>query len=123
MIFFNRLKNKNKGKQSRPIITTLASGLEIKRGKLDTEGEVIVNGYYEGCITAGMGVIIGVEGRVEGRVEARKIILMGEIKGEVECDEIEVMDGAKITGEITTGNFIIGNGGIFEGIIKKKSKQ
>jgi len=119
MIFFNRLKNKNKGKQSRPIITTLASGLEIKRGKLDTEGEVIVDGYYEGCITAGMGVIIGVEGRVEGRVEARKIILMGEIKGEVECDEIEVMDGAKITGEITTGNFIIGNGGIFEGIIKK----
>lgn len=122
MIFFNTLKDKNKGKQNPKVITTLALGLEIKKGKLDTEGEVVVDGSYEGAIRAGMGVIIGVEGRVEGRIEARKIILRGEIMGEVECDEIEVMDGAKITGEITTGNFIIGNGGIFEGIIKKKSK-
>lgn len=121
MIFFNTLKDKEKEKRS--MITTLAFGTEIKKGKLDTEGEVVVDGHYEGGITAGMGVIIGREGRVEGRVEAKKIILMGEIIGEAYCDEIEVMDGAKIIGEITTGNFIIGNGGIFEGIIKKKSKQ
>ncbi len=119
-MFFNILGREEKNEERRTVVTTLAEGIVIVNGNMEASGDVVVEGRYQGRLVTPMGITVGESGRIDGSVEAKKIILRGIIEGDVECDEIEVMDGARISGKITTGNFIIGNGGVFEGIIKKK---
>ena len=118
MVFFSRLN-----KKSIKIITevtTISRGTTIENGRLNLSSDLIIEGEYSGSIETTKKVIVGKSGIVRGCIVAEDILLDGIIEGEVDCSAIEVQDGAKISGKVVTGRFVIGDGGIFEGIIKNK---
>jgi len=114
-IFKRRKKREDTGED-----TMIAAGGVIKGGCMTLERNLLVDGYYEGSISTAGEVTVDKNGRIEGSVTSKRLVVSGVIEGEVDCDMIEVMDGGTIIGRITTVNFVIGNGGIFEGTIKKK---
>lgn len=118
MFFFSR-SNKKSTKITTEV-TTIARGTNIANGRLNLSSDLVIEGEYSGNIETTKKVIVGKSGIVRGSIVAEDIVLDGIIEGEVDCSAIEVQDGAKISGKIVTGRFIIGDGGIFEGIIKNK---
>lgn len=118
MGFFNRSNKKNTIVLTE--VTTIAVGTNIENGKLNLSSDLVIEGEYSGNIETTKRVIVGKSGIVRGSIVAEDILLDGIIEGEVDCNAIEVKDGARISGKIVTGRFIIGDGGLFEGIIKNK---
>ncbi len=116
---FGIFKRKKKREDS-PEDTRISAGGSIRGGELTLEGDLHIEGYYEGSISTTGEVLVGKNGRVEGSVTSKRITLSGIIEGEVDCDMLEVMDGGTMIGRITAGSFIIGDGGIFEGNIRKR---
>lgn len=114
-IFKRRKKRDDTGEDTR-----IAAGGVIRGGCMTLLRDLLVDGHYEGSISTAGEVTVGKNGRIEGSVTSKRVVVSGVIDGEVDCDMIEVMDGGTIIGKITTVNFVIGNGGIFEGTIKKK---
>jgi cytoskeletal protein CcmA (bactofilin family) len=54
--------------------------------------------------------------KIEASVEASELIVMGEIRGEVQATgRIEICSGGKIFGDVQTKTLIIREGAVFEG--------
>ena len=79
-----------------------------------------IDGYLKGNIQSTGGVTIGEKGRIEGTLTAEKLIVSGLIKGDIECSAVEILSGGRVEGNLFTANLIIEDGGIFEGISKRK---
>lgn len=63
-------------------------------------------------------LIIGKEAKVEGELHAAYVIIMGEVKGEVHAStRATLYDGAKLTGDMHTPRFQVGESAGFEGRI------
>ncbi len=103
--------------------TRISQGGSIRGGEMTVEGDLLVDGYYEGSISTTGKVVVGRSGRIEGSVTSKRIVIRGIVEGEVDCDIVEVMDEGAIIGKITTVNFVIGSGGIFEGTIQKREEK
>jgi cytoskeletal protein CcmA (bactofilin family) len=85
--------------------TTLISKSSEIEGDIKFSGELEVQGIVRGNIyvnTESAGTVRVVEGgRVEGEVHAPKIIINGEIKGDVHCSEhVELAAKASVVGDV-----------------------
>jgi len=118
MKIFRRRKEMEEAEEN----TRISPGTVIREGRMTLEKDLHVDGYYEGSISTPGRVVVGRRGRIEGSVISKKIVISGIVEGEIDCDTVEVMDGGTIIGKIATVNFVIGNGGIFEGTIQKKDE-
>jgi len=92
----------------------IASGTKII-GKLDITDSFYVDGEIEGDINSQSIVTVGKKGLVIGKLVAKSVIVGGEIKGKVECDNCEILAGGKIKGEVHSASLVIEAGGILEG--------
>jgi len=87
---------------------------------MNLECNLNIDGYLKGNISSTGGVTIGQSGRIEGTLVSERLIVSGLIKGEIECNSLEVLSGGRVEGNLLTANLIIEDGGIFEGISKRK---
>ena len=79
-----------------------------------------IDGYLKGNIQSVGGITIGESGRIEGTLVSEKLIISGLIKGDIECTTVEILSGGRVEGNLLTANLIIEDGGVFEGISKRK---
>ena len=63
---------------------------------------------------------IGKSGRIDGTIVAERLVVSGLFKGEVESEIIEILSGGRIEGNVLAANLVIEDGGIFEGISKRR---
>lgn len=60
---------------------------------------------------------------IKGEVFAERLLVSGEIVGNCDCQNIEVLAGGKILGDIISANLVIESQGYFEGNSKIKVKE
>lgn len=96
--------------------TTILNEDASFEGKLDFEGNVLINGKFKGEIFSTGELTIGQTGVVEGKVQIGTIHIFGEIRGNISAKEkIEINSPAIVRGDIVAPSLIIKEGAVFEG--------
>ncbi len=85
-------------------------------GTLRFKGSVTVRGEYEGQIDAQGFLYIQDGAHVRADVSAQRIIIGGTVHGNIEAkDEVEMLPGCVVYGNVRAGRVRIADGVVFEG--------
>jgi cytoskeletal protein CcmA (bactofilin family) len=114
MGFFGRKKKKQAPVQSASIITP---GTSIK-GEIRCDGNILINGEFEGDIISQSEVVVGKSGNVKGHIQAQKLLVSGVFVGNYLGEVVDIMPYGKIYGDVTVNNIIIEPNAVFEGETK-----
>jgi len=114
MAFFGRKKKPVKNASSASIITP---GTSIK-GEIRCEGNILLNGDFEGSIISQAEVVVGKSGRVFGEIQAAKLLVSGEFRGNFTGEVIDIMPYGKVYGDVKVNNIVIEPNAVFEGETK-----
>ncbi len=97
------------------ITTLIGSDAELESG-FTAGGSVRVDGKINGSVIVGKTLILGVTGFIRGDVKAENVIVGGEIQGNVTAaNKTELMETAKVVGDIVTSLIVIDEKAIFQG--------
>ena len=104
-------------------IETVVGHESVITGTVSTKGSLKVDGVINGGIDQADSVIIGENGKVIGDVIAQTVIVSGETSGHIQAFvSIELMEDAKVKGDIKTAQISINEGAFFEGnVVMDKS--
>jgi cytoskeletal protein CcmA (bactofilin family) len=95
--------------------TILGRGSEFD-GKLTFEGEVRIEGKFNGEIFTNDVLVIGEGAAVHAEIQAGTVVVNGEVVGNIRArSAVELRHPAKVKGNIATPSLIIDKGVIFEG--------
>lgn len=94
---------------------TIISRATTIKGDIKLECNIYVAGKVEGNIESTALITVGENGQVIGSMKAKKIIISGLLNGKIETDELELISGGKVQGDIITKTLSIEEGAIFEG--------
>jgi len=114
MGFFGRKKKKQVAVQSASIITP---GTSIK-GEIRCDGNILINGEFEGDIISQSEVVVGKSGNVRGHIQAQKLLVSGMFAGEYTGEVIDIMPYGKVYGDVIVNNIVIEPNAVFEGETK-----
>ena len=104
-------KNKKTGK----ISTFLGVGTGFK-GVLKFEGNIRIDGEFEGEIITKDTLVVGESGDVRATIKAGEVIVGGRVVGNIETEErIEMLSSAKVSGTLKTPRLVVADGVIFNG--------
>ena len=85
-------------------------------GKIESDGDVRIDGWMSGTIQAKGKVVIGDKGYVEGEIKCLKADISGEVKATLTVNELTILKAsAKFTGDIITQKISIEPGAVFTG--------
>lgn len=115
MAFFGRKKKPSGKKVSSASIIT--PGTLIK-GEIRCEGNILLNGEFEGAIISQAEVVVGKSGRVKGEIQAAKLLVSGEFHGNFTGEVIDIMPYGKVYGDVKVNNIVIEPNAVFEGETK-----
>lgn len=102
-------------KKTETMIAFLGKGTEYE-GRLTFNGTVRLDSHFKGEISAVGTLIIGEGATVEADIHISRIIISGEIRGNIIADHrIEIHPPGKAFGDIQAPTVVIDEGGIFEG--------
>jgi len=101
------------------IETLIGPGARIE-GNLIVSGGVHLEGYVKGNVTTapdGSAVLsIGPQGVVEGIVEVPRVIVHGEVRGDIRArDKVELGAGARVSGNVSYGVIEMAAGAVIQG--------
>ena len=114
MAFFGKKKKRPSPVSSASIITP---GTSIK-GEIRCEGNILLNGEFEGVIVSQGEVVVGKSGRVSGEIQSQKLLVSGEFRGNFTGEVIDIMPYGKVYGDVKVNNIIIEPNAVFEGETK-----
>ncbi|MDQ6663550.1 MAG: polymer-forming cytoskeletal protein [Acidobacteriota bacterium] len=88
-------------------------------GQIFSKEDLYVDGDVEGTIEAlEHKLTIGPNGKIQAAVRAREVVILGQVKGNVEAqDRIDIRKDARLVGDIKTARIIIEDGAYFKGSI------
>lgn len=105
------------GASPSPARTVLGRGAAFE-GILKGEGEVVVEGSFQGEVNLSGSFAVGVEGRVEASIQARTVTVEGTIVGNVTVSErMDIRATGVIEGDITTPRVAVAEGATIRGRI------
>jgi cytoskeletal protein CcmA (bactofilin family) len=96
-------------------------------GQIFSKEDLYVDGDVEGTIECQDNKLtIGPNGKLQAAVRAREVVVLGQIKGNVEStDRIDIRKDARLVGDIKTARIVIEDGAYFKGsidIVKPEAK-
>jgi len=107
-------KDKKK-KKSKNIETVVSSGTKIE-GTIEVEESIRIDGKLEGELIAQGDVFIGKNGKLKADVQGDDVIIAGEVEGNVKAEgKLEIVDTARLIGDICISNLVIHDGAVFKG--------
>ncbi len=100
--------------------TRVAVGRNVNvSGKLIFHEPVRIEGRFKGEVRSVELVAIGEDGMVEGKVFAPRLLIMGELRGDVVgCDRLALGPRAKVFGNIETRTLTVAEGAYLEGNVR-----
>ena len=85
-------------------------------GKLSFATPTRIEGKLKGELRATALVVIGPQAVVQANVQAEKLVVLGEVRGQVQnASRIEICSGGRLYGDIETKCLVVEDGGTFEG--------
>jgi cytoskeletal protein CcmA (bactofilin family) len=92
-------------------------------GKLSFATPTRIEGKLKGEVHASDLLVIGPQAVVQANVRAEKLVVLGEVRGEVlGANRVEICAGGKIHGDIETRALVVHEGATFEGRAKMGSQ-
>ena len=86
------------------------------QGHLKAEGNIRIDGYFDGSIETTGNVIIGEAAKVVADITAENIQVWGAIKGNVNASgRLEILPSGRVWGDIKVTSLLIDEGGLFRG--------
>jgi cytoskeletal protein CcmA (bactofilin family) len=91
-------------------------------GSLSSEGEVQIDGYVEGDITAQF-VTVSAGATIDGSITAETAHISGTVSGQVEADSVMIAKPAKVKGDVVHQSLAIESGAYIEGFCKPRGSN
>jgi cytoskeletal protein CcmA (bactofilin family) len=100
--------------------TRVAVGRNINvSGKLIFHEAVRIEGRFRGEVRSLELVVVGEDGMIEGKVFAPRLLIMGELRGDlVGCDRVVLGPRARVFGNIETRNLAVAEGAYLDGNVR-----
>ena len=100
--------------------TRIAVGRNVNvSGKLIFDGPMRIEGRFKGEVRSGELLVIAEDATVEGKISAPRLIVMGELRGDVTgCDRLMLGPRSKMLGNIHVRNLTIREGAYLEGEVR-----
>ena len=93
-------------------------------GKLIFNEPVRIEGNFRGEVTSGSLVVIGETGTVEGKMKAAKLVVLGEMRGDiVDATRAYLGSHARVYGDITAENLTVCEGAYFSGNVRMTTRR
>jgi cytoskeletal protein CcmA (bactofilin family) len=109
------------GKGSRKLETIVGDGTRVA-GQVSAKGTIRIDGILEGDVDADW-VVVGETGKILGNIRSRGVVVGGSVAGNIEAAEtVELMRGAKMTGEIHAPRLSVSEGAFFDGRSRMKGE-
>lgn len=97
------------------INTVIGEDCEFK-GSINSQQSVRIEGTMEGDINAQGEVHIGVKSKVKANIHAKRVIISGEVIGNIEAiSGLEITKTGRVYGDIAGDRLLIEEGGIYKG--------
>ncbi len=97
------------------VLNTISRGTVVE-GKIQTKGDLRIEGKVIGTVTCESKLVIGEHGSVEGFIDARNAHVSGQIVGDLVCRELlQLQEKARIEGDIFTQKLSVQVGAMFSG--------
>ena len=91
-------------------------------GKLSFETATRIEGKLRGEVRASDLLVIGADAVVHATVQATKLVVLGEIRGQVQgASRVEICSGGRLFGDVETKCLVVQEGATFEGRSKMGS--
>lgn len=101
-----------------PSVNIIGNGTDIK-GNIKSNGDLRIDGFIKGTITASGKVVVGTTGCVEGEISCQNADISGEVKANIKVVELlSLKANAVVSGDIFTNKLSIEPGAIFTGACK-----
>jgi len=86
------------------------------QGHLKAEGNVRIDGYFEGSVETTGNVIIGEAAKVIADITANNVQVWGAVKGSITTSgRLEILPSGRVWGDIKATSLLIDEGGLFRG--------
>ena len=98
--------------------SVIASDLSIE-GRIQGAGNVRIAGRFTGDIAVEGDLTIEVGARVNGGVKARRVVVAGELEGNIEsAQRVEVVESGAMTGDVKAGTVTVAPGARMRGRVE-----
>ncbi|WP_457681683.1 bactofilin family protein [Thermovibrio sp.] len=104
---------KRESRDDSKIRSILSEDLKVE-GKVEAKGKVRIDGVIVGDVF-GEFLIFGPKSKVEGNVKGKTVVLLGEVKGDVEASKLEVKSSGKVEGNIKVKELLVEGSGPISG--------
>jgi len=103
---------------------TIGRSMVIK-GELSGAEALYIDGRVEGSIHfADNRVTIGRNGSVTANIEAKEVVIMGEVKGNIECtDRLDIRSEGSLIGDVVTRRISVEDGAMMKGSVQVRAEQ
>lgn len=96
----------------------IASDLTIE-GKIQGAGHVRIAGKFKGDVHVDGDLTVEVGAKVNGGVRARKVVVAGELEGNVEsAQRVELLESGVIVGDVKAGSVVVASGARMRGQVE-----
>lgn len=89
----------------------------VVRGRLSGEGDVSIDGQFEGEMSIRGRVVVGATGRVRAPVQATYVGVRGRLEGAVGAADVVVEDGGELLGDVRALSVGLEDGGALHGTV------
>jgi cytoskeletal protein CcmA (bactofilin family) len=103
---------------------TIGRSLVIK-GEVTGAESLYIDGLIEGSINvADHRVTIGRNGSVTANIIAREVVIMGKVKGNIQCsDRLDIRGEGSLTGDVATQRISVEDGAILKGSVQVRAAE
>ncbi len=96
----------------------IAADLSIE-GKIQGSGHIRIAGRFKGDVQVDGDLTVEVGAKLNGGVRARKVVVAGELEGNIESAErVELLQGGTIVGDVKAGTVIVAAGSKMRGQVE-----
>jgi cytoskeletal protein CcmA (bactofilin family) len=96
----------------------IAADLAIE-GKIEGAGHVRIAGKFKGDVNVRGNLTIEPGAKVTGSVRAEKVVIGGELEGNVEsAKQVELLSGGILAGDLKAGSLTVANGARMRGAVE-----
>lgn len=96
--------------------TILGAGSTLK-GELRCQGNVRLDGTFEGTLEVDGNVLVGETGKITADINAKNVSIAGAVRGDVSGKKVQLLRTARVWGDITASAISTEEGAFIEGKI------
>ena len=110
---------------SAPVEQTTIGGSVVIIGEVSGSESFYVDGRIEGTVNfEDSRVTIGRNGVVAANVSAREVVILGKVKGNIQCtDRVDIRSEGSLTGDVITQRISVEDGAILKGSVQVRAAE